>query len=154
MVLSRFPKNALTLGGLAAVYFLVYRVWPAILVPSFALNLTNAGSVATPLAIATGNTLEGVLGAYLVVRFARGRNAFHRVQDTFRFVFYSGLLGTAVSATIGVTSLCLGGFAAWANYGPIWRTWWLGDAASAMIVAPLLILWISDHSIRWSWMRF
>src|SRR6266852_1223563 len=186
MVLSRFPKNALTLVGLAAVYFLTgklglklalvhasatavwpctgialaaflflgYRVWPAILVASFALNLTNAGSVATSLAVATGNTLEGVLGAYLVVRFARGRNAFHRVQDTFRFVFYAGLLGTAVSATIGVTSLCLGGFAAWANYGPVWRTWWLGDAASAMIVAPLLILWISDHSIRWSWMRF
>jgi diguanylate cyclase (GGDEF)-like protein/PAS domain S-box-containing protein len=140
--------------ALAALLLLGYRVWPAIWLGAFFLNLTTAGSVFTSLAIATGNTLEGVVGAYLVNRYARGRNAFHRAQDTFKFAFLAAMLSTAVSATFGITALSLSGFAAWANYGPIWLTWWMGDGASALVVAPLLILWISDHHIRWDWIRF
>src|SRR5712692_6953824 len=140
--------------ALAALLILGYRVWPGIWIGAFFLNWTTAGSVLTSVGIATGNTLEAVLGAYLVNRYACGRNAFQRVQDTFKFAFLAGILSAAVSATFGVTTLSLGGFASWANYAPIWSTWWLGDAASNVVVAPLLILWISDHHIRWNWMRF
>jgi diguanylate cyclase (GGDEF)-like protein/PAS domain S-box-containing protein len=140
--------------ALTALLILGYRVWPGIWLGAFFLNLTTAGSVLTSVGIATGNTLEGVLGAYLVNRYACGRNAFHRAQDTFKFAFLAGMLSTVVSATFGVTTLSLGGFASWANYGSIWSTWWLGDAASNVVVAPLLILWISDHHIRWNWVRF
>jgi diguanylate cyclase (GGDEF)-like protein/PAS domain S-box-containing protein len=76
------------------------------------------------------------------------------VQDVFKFAFLVGMLSTAVSATFGVTSLALTGFASWANYRPIWLTWWLGDATSAVVVAPMLILWISDYRLRWNWIRF
>jgi diguanylate cyclase (GGDEF)-like protein/PAS domain S-box-containing protein len=140
--------------ALAAFLLLGFRVWPGIWLGAFLLNLTTAGSVFTSVAIATGNTLEGVLGVYLVDKYARGQNAFHRAQDTFKFAFLAGMLSTAVSATFGVTSLMLGGFANLANYGPIWSTWWLGDAASDVVVAPLLILWISDHQVRWNWIRY
>src|SRR5260370_21301137 len=64
------------------------------------------------------------------------------------------MLSTAVSATFGVTTLSLGGFATLADYGPIWSTWWLGAAASDGVVAPLLILGISDHHFRGNWIRF
>ncbi len=140
--------------ALAALLILGYRVWPGIWIGAFFLNWTTAGSVLTSVGIATGNTLEAVLGAYLVNRYACGRNAFQRVQDTFKFAFLAGILSAAVSATFGVTTLSLGGFASWANYNSIWSTWWLGDAASNVVVAPLLILWISDHHIRWNWIRF
>jgi diguanylate cyclase (GGDEF)-like protein/PAS domain S-box-containing protein len=140
--------------ALAAILFVGYRLWPGIWLGAFALNLMTAGSVITSISIATGNTLEGVLGAYLVNRYAHGRNALGRVQDAFKFSLLAGMLSTAVSATFGVTALALGGFAPWANYGPIWFTWWLGDAASAVVVTPLLILWILDHHIRWNWVRF
>src|SRR5713226_3629966 len=140
--------------ALAALLILGYRLWPGIWLGAFFLNWTTAGSVLTSLGIPTGNTLEGVLGAYLVNRYACGRNAFQRAGDTFKFAFLAGMLSAAVSATFGVTTLSLGGFASWANYGPIWSTWWLGDAVSVVVVAPLLILWISDHHIRWNWMRF
>ncbi len=139
--------------ALAALLILGYRVWPGIWLGAFFLNWMTAGSVLTSVGIATGNTLEGVLGAYLVNRYARGRNAFHRAGDTFKFAFLAGMLSTAVSATFGVTTLLLGGFATLANYVPIWTTWWLGDAVSVVVVAPLLILWISDHHIRWNWIR-
>src|SRR6266478_3230704 len=58
-------------------------------------------------------------------------------------------IATPVAATFGVTSLALGGFASWSDYGLIWRTWWLGDAAGALIFTPFLLLWTSKA--RWHW---
>jgi signal transduction histidine kinase len=54
------------------------------------------------------------------------------------------LVSPLVSATFGVTSLCLTGFAQWADFGSVWLTWWLGDAGGAIIVAPLLMVWGND----------
>ncbi|MGH7390705.1 MAG: MASE1 domain-containing protein [Candidatus Rokuibacteriota bacterium] len=130
--------------GIALAAFLVlgHRSWLAIFAGAFVVNATTAGSVATSLGIATGNTLEGLVGAHLVNRFANGVRAFDRVPDVFKFAVLAALLSTTVSATIGVTSLSLGGYATWADSGPIWLTWWLGNAAGAMIFAPLLVLWM------------
>src|SRR5260370_36642518 len=104
--------------GIALTAFLIlgYRVWPAILTGAFLVNLTTAGSVATSIGIAVGNTLEGVVGWYLVRRFAGGQRAFERAQDIFKFGFLAGMVGTTVSATVGVTTLSLAGFPDWASY--------------------------------------
>src|SRR5262245_30443277 len=48
--------------ALAALLLLGYRAWPAIFIGAFLVNVTTAGNVATSVAIATGNTLEGFLG--------------------------------------------------------------------------------------------
>src|SRR6058998_3603316 len=56
--------------ALAAFLTLGYEVWPAILCGAFLVNLTTAGTVATSIGISIGNTLEGVVGAYLMTRFA------------------------------------------------------------------------------------
>src|SRR5262249_17907177 len=114
------------------------------------VNLDTAGTIATSLGIATGNTLEAVIGAWLVNRFANGRNAFARPGDVFRFGACVGLGATTVSATIGVTTLALGGFALWDNYASIWFTWWLGKVVGALIIPPLLLVWSNDRHIRWT----
>ncbi len=136
--------------ALAAFLTLGYRVWPAILTGAFLVNLTTAGSVATSIGIAAGNTLEGVVGCYLVSRFAGGLRAFQRAHDIFKFAFLAGMVSTTVSATIGVTSLALGGFAEWPKYGAIWSTWWLGDAVGAVVVTPFLLLWRENPRLGWS----
>ena len=134
--------------ALAALLVLGYRVWPGILLGAFLVNVTTTGVVATSVGIAFGNTLEGLVGAYLVNRFAAGRNAFDRAQDVLRFAVFAGVVVTTVGATVGVTSLSLGGLASWADYGSIWLTWWLGDAVGAVVVAPFLILWSADPNVK------
>src|SRR5574341_2561055 len=64
--------------GIALAAFLTFgrRVWPSIFAGAFLVNLTTAGTVATTFGIATGNTLEGLVGAALVERWAGGRRAF------------------------------------------------------------------------------
>ena len=135
--------------ALAALLLLGYRVWPAIFVGAFLVNFTTAGTIATSLSIATGNTLEAICGAWLVNRFAGGTRVFDRPQDVFKFAL-AAVVSTAVSPSFGVTSLAVGGFANWANYGNIWLTWWLGDAAGDLVVAPFLLLCSLPSTRRWT----
>jgi diguanylate cyclase (GGDEF)-like protein len=138
--------------GIALAAFLIFgpRVWPGVFLGAFFANLTTAGSVFTCVGIATGNTLESVVGCYLIRRFARGEQAFERAQDIFKFSFLAGMVSTTISATLGVTALLLGGFASWAMFGPIWRTWWLGDGVGAVIVTPLVLLWRENPRLNWT----
>src|SRR5213594_1136925 len=71
--------------ALAAFVLLGYRVWPAILGAAFLANFTTTGAVLPSIGIAIGNASEGLLGAYLVNRFARGGRVFDRVRDIMRF---------------------------------------------------------------------
>src|SRR5262252_4401982 len=130
--------------ALAAFLTLGYRVWPAVFAGAFVVNVSTAGSVPTSIAIALGNTLEAFVGAYLVARYANGVRAFDHAQDVFKFAALAGLAASLVSATIGVGSLALGGYASWADIDSIWLTWWLGDATGALIFAPLLVLLVRD----------
>src|SRR5213596_2217054 len=135
--------------ALAVLLLLGYRIWPAIFVGAFLVNATTAGNVATSLAIAAGNTLEAVCGAWLVNRFAGGTSVFDRPQGVFKFAL-AAVVSTIVSPFFGVTSLALGGFADWANYSAIWLTWWLGDATGDLLIAPLIILWSVASKRRWN----
>lgn len=135
--------------ALAAILVLGYRVWPAIFVGAFLVNVTNAGDVATSLAIATGNTLEALAGAWLVIRFAGGKNFCDRPQHVFEFALVAAT-STIISPSFGVTSLALAGFADWTHYGAIWVTWWLGDATGDLVFTPLVVLWSAGLGRRWN----
>ena len=132
--------------AIAALILFGYRFWPAIFLGSFFLNLGTQGTLLTSLSIATGNTLEPLVGTYFTNRFANGRKAFEEMQNIFKFAFFAGVLGAGVSASIGVTSLTLAGFVPLHTYGIVWLTWLLGDAGGALIVAPFLILWAEKTS--------
>ena len=135
--------------ALAALLLLGYRAWPAIFVGAFLVNVTTAGNVATSFAIATGNTLEVLAGAWLVNRFAGGTNVFDRPQGVFKFAL-AAAISTIISPAFGVTSLAVAGFADWANYGAIWLTWWLGDATGDLVFTPLVLLWSVASKRHWN----
>src|SRR5438132_7316498 len=136
--------------ALAAFILLGNQVWPGILLGAFFVNVTTSGSVPASVAIAVGNTLEGLIGAQLVNRFAHGRQVFNRAEDIFRFAVLAGLLSAMVSATFGATSLAVTGLAGWANYAPIWLTWWLGDVGGALVITPVLVLWALNPHLHWN----
>jgi signal transduction histidine kinase/CheY-like chemotaxis protein len=136
--------------ALAALLLLGPRAWPGVFLGAFLANITTQGSIPVVAGIATGNTLEAILGATLLRRLAGGASSFSRPQDVFKFTLLASLLSTTASASIGVTSLALGGYASWIDFGPIWLTWWLGDATGDLVVAPLLLLWLASPPPAWS----
>jgi PAS domain S-box-containing protein len=124
---------AVLLGGL--------RMWPAILIGAFAANATTAGTLETSAVIAAGNTLEALVAGFLIGRWSGGAGTFNTPAQVAKFALVSVGPSTIISASIGVTTLCYAGFAAWAKFTPIWVTWWLGDAAGGLVVTPAIVLW-------------
>lgn len=127
--------------ALASIIIFGNRVIPAIFLGAFLVNVTTTGVILTSLGIALGNTLEGILGAFLVNRFCNGIKAFDTVLSIFKFIILAGLISTAVGASIGVFVLIFGNLATWQEFASVWLTWWLGDTGGNLVVAPLILVW-------------
>ncbi|HEX4632660.1 MAG TPA: MASE1 domain-containing protein [Gemmatimonadales bacterium] len=128
--------------GIAIAALVLYGrwLWPAVFAGAFVVNLTTAGTVWTSLAIAGGNTLEAVVGATLVARWAGGAGAARRSASLVAMFALAGLGATAIAATVGSLTIVLGHVSG-RGIGWVWSTWWLGDAVGAIVVTPLLLLW-------------
>jgi diguanylate cyclase (GGDEF)-like protein/PAS domain S-box-containing protein len=125
--------------ALAAVLLLGYRIWPGIAAGAFFANITTAGPFLSVLGITAGNTLEALVGAYLLLSVAGFDRTIDRVRDVVALLC-AALLATTVSATIGVASLWAGDLVSSGDLGSSWRVWWLGDATGALIVTPAILI--------------
>ena len=132
--------------GLAIAAILLWgnRIAPAIFIAAFLINQLTAGSIFTSLAIAGGNTLEAVIAGYLVRHWAEGEQVFDTPTGIAKFTLIS-LAATMVSATIGVSSLTVAGYAEVSSFISVWLTWWLGDLAGALVVTPVVVLWAKSE---------
>lgn len=126
---------ALLLGG--------YGLWPGIFVGALVANVWNGAPIPVSLGIATGNTLEALVGAFLIRRVPDFRFSLDRVRDAIAIIGLAAGLSTLVSATIGVASLELGGLLPPGEVSASWRAWWLGDAIGALLVAPAILVWVN-----------
>lgn len=133
--------------AIAALIIFGYRLWPGVFIGAFAANLLTAGTILTSTGIATGNTIEAILAAYLAIKVKIGENFFDYTKCVSRFFLFAGILSTAGGATIGVTTLFLGGLTTISSYPATWLTWWLGDTVSALIIAPFLIVWFREKDM-------
>ena len=124
--------------AIAALLLLGYRFWPSILLGAFLFNFTTTPSILVSFGVAAGNTLEGLAGAYLISKYAKGKLAFTSINTTWAF-FLVALIVPIISATIGVSSLILGEFASVNNPLALWLTWWIGDVIGAMLIVPLVL---------------
>jgi MASE1 len=88
-----------------------------------------------------GNTLEAVVGA-LLLRRVTFNPRLERVRDVLALVVLAAAGSTTIAATNGVTTLWVSGNLS-GSYGAGWFLWWTGDAMGDLIVAPLLLLWLS-----------
>jgi signal transduction histidine kinase len=125
--------------SLAALLVFGYRAWPGIAAGAFITNAWIGAPPAVASAIALGNTLEALSGAWLIKRLTGGYPSFGRVRDVLVLVGPAAVASTAVSATIGVAALRLGAVVPSANGLATWRAWWLGDAMGDLVLVPLLL---------------
>jgi integral membrane sensor domain MASE1 len=110
-----------------------FRAWPGIALGAFLANATANAPLGTAAGIALGTTPEALLGAWLLRRLVGFDKALERVQDVLGLMVLVAGVSTTVSATIGATSLCLGGLRPWTAYPALWSVWWLGDALGDLV---------------------
>src|SRR5262249_25697201 len=137
--------------ALATVLLFGLRMWPAVFAGALIANATTAGSLVTSIAIATGNTLEAAVGGMLIERWCAGRQTFDASGRVAKFALISIGPAAIISATIGVSSLWLGGFIGPGQFSSVWMTWWMGDFASTLLLTPVIVLWAKQGS--WSTQR-
>jgi len=136
------PVWAPTGISLAALLVFGPRLWPGVAIGAFAANATTGIPIATAALIAVGNTLEAVIGVYLLrrsgfdIRLERGR-------DVIALMVLGAVVSTAVSASVGAIALVASGEITAGQVGFSWRLWWLGDAMGALLIAPALLAWFS-----------
>ncbi len=145
-VTSIWPPTGL---ALAAVLIWGYRMWPGVAAGAFLANITTAGSIPTVLGITTGNTLEALVGAYLLINVADFRPSLERVRDVLALVVCGALVSTMFSATIGVASLAASGLVPAGQLTSTWRVWWFGDVGGDLLVAPALLIAASRPWLEW-----
>ena len=83
---------------------------------------------------------EAQLGSRLIRRFIPNSAPFASANSVLKFVLIVAIC-TGLNATMGVTTICLGGISQWTNYGFMWLTWWTGNAISVIVFLPLLLVW-------------
>lgn len=127
--------------GVALAALLVFgrRLWPGIWLGAFVANATAHEPIAVAFGIAAGNTLEAIVGSWLLNRYVAFDRALERLRDVLGLIILAACASTTISATIGVVSLCAGGVHPWSQFGSLWSIWWLGDAMGNLVVAPVLL---------------
>jgi len=133
--------------GLAALLLFGARLWPGISLGVLFGSLLTGAPFNLALGLAIGNTIEALLAVFILKRVFNLHNELDRIQDVIALVIVS-LFCTTIAATVGSTTLMLLGFSQWQNFWPIWFTWWIGDLLGALVVAPLLLTWLSPNSIH------
>jgi signal transduction histidine kinase/CheY-like chemotaxis protein len=117
------------------------RFWPGVALGAFLTNAWTGAPVPVALGISVGNTLEAVLGAWLIRRAAGEDWSLERLRGVLAFIVLGGLLSTTVSASVGVASLLAAGLVPRPDVPDTWLVWWLGDLVGALVIASPLLAW-------------
>jgi len=136
---------ALTLRGLG--------LWPALTAAALVVNLRSGAPPWSAAIIAFGNTVEALVGASLLRRFGFD-SRLGRLRDVLLLIGPAALASTAVGATFGLAGALAGHVPLSATLGRFWLVWWVGDCLGNLLVAPVLLTWvsaprISRRPLRW-----
>ena len=130
-------------AGIAIAALVIFgpQLWPGIFLGALAANLLTSLPAASASGIAAGNTLQALVGYWLLLKVVRWRKTLDSVGEVMSFVVCAAVVAPLVSATIGSLSLFLGGAAEWERFMPLWLTWWMGDGFGTLIFGALLLSW-------------
>src|SRR6267143_1202058 len=109
--------------ALAAILLLGGRIWPGVWIGAALVNLTVEDSFVTAAFVATGNTLEALVGGPLIRRYVGILSYFERSEDVVRFIMLCAL-SPAIAATVALIPLEFGHGLSWREILSNWWTWW------------------------------
>lgn len=132
--------------AMATVFCFGTRLWPAVSLGAFVVNLQAGAPLPTAAIIATGNTLEAVVGTLLLRRFGFSAGM-ARLRDVFVLVTAGAIVSTAISATFGTFAVWLWQGHPAAGFVEFWSVWWIGDAIGVLLIGTVLLTWGADLRI-------
>jgi signal transduction histidine kinase/CheY-like chemotaxis protein len=127
--------------GIALAFLLLYgyNLWPGVALAAFLVNFSTSGSILLALGIGLGNTMEAIVGTYLLRKYVVLYRCFERLHDTLYFIGIIALFSSTISATAGSLTLLLKHIITGSEFASTWLTWWIGDTLGAFVLTPFLI---------------
>jgi signal transduction histidine kinase len=126
--------------SLAALILFGRHLWPGIFLGMMLVRLSSPLGWMPMIGIGIGHTLEAVVGVTLLVRVADFRPNMERVRDGAAFLLIGVVGCTTVGATIGSVSVLLSGNIEVAEFGRVWRNWWMGASGGVLVLTPILLM--------------
>lgn len=126
--------------ALGALLIFGYRIWPVLFIAAVVVTGAVLGAIPAVPLLAAGHTMEALLAAYLVNRYASGRHALQNPRNSFRFAGVLLLAATACGATVNAMTIVLTGVAPMTSYGVVWLAVSLGSLVGMLLVAPPIVL--------------
>ncbi|NQS91735.1 MAG: MASE1 domain-containing protein [Chloroflexi bacterium] len=133
--------------SIAALLLFGTNLWPGVSLGVLLGSLLTGAPLDLALGMMLGNTLEAWIIAVVLKKVADFQPGINRVQDVIRLLT-AAFFGTMISASLGALTLMVTGLGVWKFFPTIWVTWWIGDLLGAMVVAPVLFVWISSPSLN------
>jgi PAS domain S-box-containing protein len=144
--------------ALAIILLRGYRVWPAILVGAFFAYAFSSGAITSsnpptaPSLLESGSvgvstTIAALAGAWLLNRWSLGYKTFETPLRIAKFAVISfaptALIGSGLTVAGLIIANDFGFTASIAEPLATFATWWLADAAGTVIIAPVIVLWVT-----------
>jgi len=95
----------------------------------------------TVAVVASGRTLVGLLGAWLLTRDSRFDPDFRSLHDYLRLVVLAGGVSSGISALVVATALLAAGFFTAEHYFLNLIHGWMGGTLGIILIAPLILVW-------------
>jgi signal transduction histidine kinase len=134
--------------GIAIAVLILFgpSLWPGITLGVLVGSVLTGAPVSLAIGMAAGNTLEAVIAVYFLKRILHFHDALDRLNDVIGLAVVA-LVTTAISATIGTSTLNLATETPRSAFFDIWITWWIGDLLGALVVAPFILVWLKRFSL-------
>lgn len=151
-ILPTWPPSGL---ALAFIVILGRRVWPGITIGALLANVLaywNTGDLEPnsilllSAIIATGHTLEALLGNFLLEKWIGKSQHFDKTTHVFRFLFIT-LIISLVSALIGTSVLYFQGMFGSSEYLQRFISWWVGNLVGILLFTPFILSF--REGIKW-----
>ncbi len=139
-------------GIVASLFLWGSRLWPAITLGTFLVDLFAGASPLVATGTSVGSTLEALVCTALLRR-ERVRPELDSLHDILVLVLMAAPISAFISAMTGVSSLLLGGSIVWSSVYGTWSAWWLGDVISLFQLTPLLLTWSTWSQATLSYKR-
>jgi PAS domain S-box-containing protein len=139
--------------ALALVLLGGYRIWPAILAGPISLYLMAGRSPLECGSVAIGTLLAAFAGTWLITRYSNGRQTFDKPSDIAKFAIISFAPTAMIASTIVLAGFIVADKLNYSDAAVTWSTWWLADAATTVVIAPVIVLWAmlpSAISSKWN----
>ena len=148
-----FPSAGI---ALSALLIFGVRVWPAVLLGSFVLQLSNGLSAGmepvmswAAFVIPVGASLQALAGAKLAQRLIGFPNPLDAPAPILRFLVVVAPLSSLISPTIAMLVLTSVGLVRTDELLFNWWNWWIGDTLGVMVAAPLMFALFAQPRADW-----